>query len=73
MNPTRPAFLAFLLPALIIFPVSWYWKARVRREAAFAVAERLRRTTREGYILNSTKDKKSFPLWVTIGAHNESE
>ena len=31
---TRPAFLAFLLPALIIFPVSWYWKARVRRQTS---------------------------------------
>ena len=28
---TRQAFLAFLLPALIIAPLSQYWKARFRR------------------------------------------
>ena len=25
-----------------------------------------------GYNLNSTKDRKSLPLWATIGAHSES-
>jgi hypothetical protein len=31
---TSPAFLAFLLPALIIAPVSWYWRARIRRQTS---------------------------------------
>ena len=31
---TSPAFLAFLMPFLIVAPMIWYWKAKVRRQTS---------------------------------------
>jgi hypothetical protein len=31
---TRPSFLAFLLPARLVAPLTWYWQARIRSRIA---------------------------------------